>query len=146
MASYWIEKDDNNYVSLSAGCESNQSYWRYQKIVDGDLESQQVVRESQDGSLFLSYDADLDALYISNTGFGSIHAWITLSDLMQGQWASAPLRVNIGGGSDNVCLGSGQAYLDNFTIVSYKSYLLTGWEKVTAFNDIKYFFDPIVSG
>jgi hypothetical protein len=123
-----LEKNDGNYVSLSAGFDGSQPYFYYEKAADGDVVYGQVSRASNDGTLYLSYDAGLDALYLSSTGYGSGNAWQTISGLLAGQWASAPVKVVIGGGSEFAGIEDGQAYLDNFAV---NSGLLLGWPPVT---------------
>jgi len=124
-----IENDEDNYVSISAGCDNNEPYFYYEKVVDGNPASGQEVRGSDDGTLYISYDAIADELYISSTGYGEPNAWQTISGLLQGQWTSEPVYVVIGGGSDGAVLdGSGEAYLDNFEVGTAT---LLGWPVAT---------------
>jgi hypothetical protein len=109
-------ESDGGYVSISAGSDSNESYFYYEKVVDGNAVFQQQLRGADDGTLYISYDAGLDELYLSYTGYGSANAWQTVSGLLAGQWASQPVSVVIGGGSDGTALDSGEAYLDNFEV------------------------------
>jgi hypothetical protein len=108
--------DPDNYVSLSAGTNTNQPYFFYEKLVDGSPVTAQQARASADGTLYVSYDASLDQLYVSSTGYGSANAWQTVSGLLQGQWASESLALYIGGGTERSLILPGQAYLDNFVI------------------------------
>ena len=68
-------------------------------------------------------------MYLSHVGYGSGNAyiWQTISNPLQVQWSS-PVDVAIGGGSDGVALGSGEAYLDNFEIATAT---LLGWPPAT---------------
>ncbi|MHC4791526.1 MAG: LamG domain-containing protein [Planctomycetota bacterium] len=119
----------DNYVSLSAGCESNAQYYYYETGLDGMTMFGDTPRGSDNGVLYISYDASVDKLYLSFTGYGSENAWQTMSGLLQGsQWASEPVDVTIGGGSDSVALTAGEAYLDNFEI---NDGLLLGWPPAT---------------
>jgi hypothetical protein len=117
-----IENTEDNYVSLSAGFDGNEAYFYYEKTVDGNTVYEQVSRASNDGTLYLSYDAGLDELYLSFTDYGSDNAWRTIS------WSSGPVSIAVGGGSSGAALGAGEAYLDNFEV---DSGLLLGWPPAT---------------
>ena len=124
---------ERNRISFEAGCEGNSPYWRYEEVVDGNVISAgQTARDSNDGTLYLSYDAGGDELYLSHTGYGSGNDWQMISGLLQGQWADEPIYVHIGGGSDNVAVGPGEVYLDNFTV---NSGILLDWPPATDIND-----------
>jgi hypothetical protein len=120
--------DDANYVLISAGSSGNEAYFYYEAVVDGNMISETEPRISNDGTLYVSYDATLKDFYLSHTGFGSQNAYVWQTpDPLQGQWA-LPVGVSIGGGSFGVALGPGDAYLDNFEVVTAA---LLGWPPVT---------------
>ena len=120
-----VENADS-YFSISAGSDSNESYFYYESIVDGNTVFEQEVRDSNDGTLYISYDADSNSLYLSHTGYGDANAyvWQTAPDPLQGQSAN----VAIGGGSAGAALGLGDAYLDNFEVTTAT---LLGWPPAT---------------
>ena len=110
--------DDVNYVSISAGSDSNASYFYYEAVVDGSVVSEKEPRTSSDGTLYISFDAAAKKFYLSHTGFGSENAYVwQASNPTHGQWAM-PVYVSIGGGSSAVVLSPGDAYLDNFEMKS----------------------------
>ena len=74
-------------------------------------------RTSTDGTLYLSYDAGADELYLSPTGYGKANASATVSGIVKGQWHASIVRPFLGGSTD-VALNSGDAYLDNFVVDS----------------------------
>jgi hypothetical protein len=121
--------DDVNYVSISTGSDSNASYFYYEAVVDGNMVFEQEPRASDDGTLYISYDAALKEFYVSRTGFGSdnAYAW-SEPNLTQGQWGS-PVKVSVGGGSSGTVLEAGEAYLDNFKVVTTEAIL--GWPPAT---------------
>jgi hypothetical protein len=124
-----LENNEGNYVSLSAGFDGSEAYFYYEKTVDGNTVYEQGSRTSEDGTLYLSYDAGLDELYLSSTGYGSDgNAWQTIGGLLAGQWSSEPVRIAIGGSSFGAVLGTGEAYLDNFEV---DSGLLLGWPVIS---------------
>jgi len=106
--------DDANYVSISVGSDSNQSHFYYEAAINGGLDFEQEFRSSNDGTLYITYEAATKIFYLSRTGFGSQNASVRTT---QGQW-SVPVYVSIGGGSLGAVLSSGEAYLDNFEIVN----------------------------
>jgi len=126
-----IEIDPNNYVSISAGSDSGQPYFYYEKVVDGSAVLEQLARAANDGTLYISYDTSADELYLSTTGYGAANAWQTAAGLLQAQWASEPVGLSIGGGSDGVALDPGEAYLDNYETTKAK---LIGWPPATDLN------------
>jgi len=131
MAEGWIGMsvgDDVNYVSISVGSDSNDSYFYYEAVVDGNVVFEQEPRTSDDGTLYISYEAGLKKFYLSHTGFGSenAYAW-SEPNLTQGQWR-LPVQVSVGGGSSGAALGSGEAYLDNFKV---NTAVLLDWPPAT---------------
>jgi hypothetical protein len=122
-------EDDDNYVSISAGSDSNESYFYYQAGVDGNTVFEQEIRGLNDGTLYISFDANSNNLYLSHVGYGEANAyvWQTTPNPLQCEWTS-PVDVAIGGGSDRVFLGPDEAYLDNFEITAAT---LCGWPPIT---------------
>jgi hypothetical protein len=121
--------DANSYVSMSAGSDGGNSYFYYEALIDGNVVSEQESRSIDDGTLYVSYDAIANEMYLSHVDYGDANAytWGTIPSPLQGQWTSASVEVAVGGGSD-VALASGEAYLDNLIISNAK---LLGWPPVT---------------
>ncbi len=126
-----MENDYNNYISISAGSDSNLPYFYCETLIDGNSVFEQTARDTNDGTLYISYDADTDQLYLSSTGYGSANSWHTVSGTLQAQWASDPLSVAIGGYSDAITFDAGDAYLDNFEPTGA---IILGWPPVTDLN------------
>jgi len=120
--------DDVNYVSISAGVDGNDLFFFYEAVVDGNAVFEQEPRDTNDGTLYIWFNAALKEFYLSHTGFSSEDAynWET-PGAAQGQWA-LPVDVSVGGGSSSGALESGEAYLDSFGMV--KAGLL-GWPPIT---------------
>jgi hypothetical protein len=120
--------DDTNYVSISSGSDGGQSYFYYQAVVDGSVVSEQESRTSNDGTLYVSYNAATKDFYVSHSGFGSENAYVWgTPNAARGQW-SVPVYASIGGSSSGAALDAGEAYMDNFETA--KGGLL-GWPVVT---------------
>jgi hypothetical protein len=75
-------------------------------------------RSSSDGTLYVSYDASKDELYLSHTGYGKDNAYYTIPGLLKGTWSCDVVTPFIGGTAENVAIASGDAYLDNFVVDS----------------------------
>ena len=124
----FVENDDT-YVSISAGSDSNESYFYYETVVDTNVVFEKEPRDSNDGTLYIWYEADSNELYLSHLGYTDVNAynWQTIPSPLLYQWAS-PVYVDIGGGSEGAVLSSGKAYLDNFRITEAA---LLGWPPAT---------------
>jgi hypothetical protein len=90
----------------------------YSYTIDGDESWSREARDSSDGTLYVSYDAVADELYLSHTGYGEPNASDTISGLLKGDWDADVVTPFIGGSVENVALASGDAYLDNFVVES----------------------------
>lgn len=112
----------NNNATIAAGYYvdeyGNEAYFSCDKTTDGiHVEEDYKTRGLDDGTLYISYDASEDKLYLSDTGYDS--PWVTISDLLKGEWHSAVVVPFLGGSYvRNVALDSGDAYLDNFVVAS----------------------------
>jgi hypothetical protein len=113
-----VAKDEDNYVLIGAGRDNSGSYFWYNIESGGSYEDGGVVRDVSDGTLYISYNATGDELYLSDTDYGSSDALFTIEDLLQDEWGSVAVGPFIGGWSDSMILASGQAYLDNFVVDS----------------------------
>ena len=109
--------NDANHVDFSVGCNGHSPFFDYE-VVDAShaLEQATTGRTADSGTLYISYDAALDELYLSPTAPGRAYAWKTVSGLLKGHWGGAPLSVLIGGGADGLALDAGQAWLDDFVV------------------------------
>jgi hypothetical protein len=112
----------NNNATITAGYYideyGNEAYFSCDKNTDGIyVDEGHKARGIDDGTLYISYDASDDKLYLSDTGYDS--PWVTISDLLKGEWKSAVVVPFLGGSYvRNVALDSGDAYLDNFVVDS----------------------------
>jgi len=107
------------FTVLEAGCLNNQTFYLHEIEENGSIiQGTSVSRSTDDGTLYISYDAEQDELYMSYSSYGKSNAWQTVEGLLQNRWAAQPVYVVIGGGSDRVVLDTGDAYLDNFAVDS----------------------------
>ena len=92
-----IRKDEEsgaNEVWLEAGYNVNDpcAYFCWDAIVDGnmvyggDIGEYIKSRSLDDGTLYISYDASEDELYLSDTGYWANDAWGTIPGFVQGVW------------------------------------------------------------
>jgi hypothetical protein len=121
-----LAKDWDNDVFLEAGYgaipgqPSGEHSFFYAAVVTDGSESAagQKDKAIDSGTLYISYDASQDELYLSDTGYGEANSWVTITGLLQNEWDAGFVFPYIGGWSDGVTLNSGDAYLDNFVVDS----------------------------
>ena len=119
---FGLGKDENNYVTIDAGNWVDggaHPYFYYEQVTGGsEVAEGEKARGLIDGTLYISYDASEDDLYLSDTGYWSGAAWVTILDLLQDEWGGAIVGPFLGGWSEEMTLASGEAYLDNFVVES----------------------------
>jgi hypothetical protein len=97
-----------------------------------------VQRLRNSGTLYVSYDAESDELYLGFSGYGAGNAWEILPGLLGGQWAGRPVYIWLAGGSDGLTVPSGRVYFDNFA-------LDTGTTIETSLKDVYRFWSASLS-
>lgn len=124
------------YLQFGAGaCISYPYFWH--EAVDGGMRRASYVRRSQDsGSLYVSFDAKRDALYLSGIGYGSENALVTTTSLSHSSGGGQILFVGLGGSSDRETIESGRAYVDNFRLDS-------GAVALTCLTNVYRFWSPV---
>jgi hypothetical protein len=109
----------NNHVVIGADHYENRLYFSCDETTSGNwVEVDCKTRTQYDGTLYISYDAMADELYLSDTGYWSANAWVAIPHLLQDEWGSAVVSPFPGGSAENIALSSGDAYLDNFVVDS----------------------------
>ena len=113
----------NNNASLGAGYYSYDNGSEKQiwgdKTTDGiHVNEREITRSSDDGILYISYNTILDELYMSDTGYGTTNAFVTISGLLRGEWKADVVSPILSGDAENVVLTSGDAFLDDFVVES----------------------------
>ncbi len=88
--------------------------WRDDYDVSWDFESRFQNRVT----LYISYDAFHDELFVSDSGYGSDEAWQSFTGVIGGRWGRAPLFVFFGEIADGAIIEPGHAFVDNFVIES----------------------------
>ena len=112
-----LENFNQDYIYLAAGCDENYLAFWYEHVEDGHpVIGNWKSRSSNSGTLYISYDASKDELYLSDTGYGSANSWKTFSGILQGTWGGRLIGVGIGGSSEGEVMSPGQAYLDDFLV------------------------------
>jgi len=111
-----VDNRGSRHVEFGVGTGDSFPYLWIEAIDESIQYSRSAARRDDEGTLYISYDASLDELYVSDRGYGAENAWATIRDLPQGAWAGRALTVGIGGGANAVKIDSGQAYLDNFIL------------------------------
>ncbi|MBN2019255.1 MAG: hypothetical protein JW749_03415, partial [Sedimentisphaerales bacterium] len=128
--------DGDNYVQVTAGSDSNGLRFYYEAKVDGIITAEEETRAINDGSLYISYDANAGIIYMSYQGYGSENAytWLSIPNPLTCQWNSN-VAVSVGCGGDNLNASQGQAYLDNFEMATAE---LINWPPATDLDGSSY--------
>lgn len=125
------------HVEFGPGSSDSYQYIAYQAVDRDGTQTDSEDRSDDSGVLYVSYDARLDKLYLSTTGYGAEHAWRTVAGLLRGPWAGRPLWLYLGGGSDGQAIRSGDAYFDNFAVE-------TGGLTVPSLSNVDRFWSPVL--
>lgn len=103
-------------VEFGAGCVNKFRNFSYEQVNGYSTQSGYSERSVNDGTLYISYNSELDELYVSTWGYGLDRAWGAYSNVVRGTWGGRPIFVYLGGRSTGLAIGSGHAYLDNIVI------------------------------
>ncbi len=109
---------DVQRITFGVGSDKGFSYFWYEAMDEAVTRSQFTSRSQSNGILYLSYNAGLDELYFSDKGYGAANAWTTVRGFVRGVWAAGRVTVALEGGSNLTPISSGQAYFDNFMVVT----------------------------
>jgi hypothetical protein len=120
--SFGLTPDPNapreHYLSLGIGSANRgQTYWEEWR--DGlDMRWDFTSRVKSQVTMYISYNAIEDILYLSDIGYGVENVWQSIPDFIRGRWRSKPLFVFMGETVDGAIVDPGHAYFDNFMIES----------------------------
>lgn len=124
-------------AAIGVGCADGYAhYWdRHQAGLSVQSDASQRTRTN--GTLYISYDADADELYLGLSGYGPDDAWTILPGLVKGEWAGRPVYIWLAGGSDGLAISSGPVYLDNLLVE-------TGTILETSLKEVYRFWSPVL--
>ncbi|MEN6425743.1 MAG: GLUG motif-containing protein [Phycisphaerales bacterium] len=111
-----VEMPVTRWAEFEVGCWDTGPFYLYELRDDYWVQEQTSPRSENDGTLYVSYSLEGDELYFSHTGYGKPNAWRTLTGLLAGRWASGPVYVILGGGSEGMAFDGADAWLDNFAV------------------------------
>ncbi|MBP7051906.1 MAG: hypothetical protein KBE65_12905 [Phycisphaerae bacterium] len=118
--SFGIAPDVNNldvrYVRVGVGCSEQKPYIWHETSDSKLSQFRSMIRGQSGGTFYLSYDAALDKLYISDRGYGRENAWVTVSDVLQDSWEGVPVAIFFAGGASGFAVASGDVWFDNFVV------------------------------
>lgn len=111
-----LDPETRQWAEFEAGCFDTGPFYLYE-VSDGFWVREVVAdRGVEEGTLFMSYDPDVDELYFSHSGYGQANAWQTVSGLLKGRWSGAPVYVLLGIGSEGMVLTGADAWLHDFVV------------------------------
>lgn len=127
-----------NHVAVGVGCANKfVHYWyRYRNAYDNESSSEE--RPTNNGTLYVQYNAAADELSVSLLGYGADNAWASFPGLLQGQWGGRPVFLWLMGTSDGLAVASGHAWLDNLMIED-------GTVIEAALQEVYRFWSPVLS-
>ena len=105
-----------NNALVGVGCRDRLVYHWCSVQTGFTVDSWIVQRFRNNGTLYVSYNAGVDELYLSFAGYGRDYAWQILPNVLGGQWNGRPVFIWLAGGANGLAVPSGRAYLDNFTV------------------------------
>ncbi len=126
------------YVEFGVGSGGLVSHYSFEAVSETTTRSRLGSRNEESGVLYISYDAALDTLYLSPSGYGAENAWGIAQGFLQDMWAGRILILELSGRSDRLQVDSGGAYFDNFVVES-------GNLVVTEYCDVFRFWSPVLS-
>jgi hypothetical protein len=129
------------YVKLGVGCDRQYPYVWYESIDSQDMQMDFNGRRLDDGTLYVSYDAAKDELYLSTLDYGEKNAWAVVADVLGASWQGGPITVFLGGGSSGLEIASGDAWLDNFVVDAGAS----SEPSNDMIRDVYRFWSPVIS-
>ncbi|MBN1361377.1 MAG: hypothetical protein JW993_12335 [Sedimentisphaerales bacterium] len=132
-----VKSADMEYVRFGVGSNSFTPHYLVDAKSQTNSLNRLLSRNQADGTLYLSYDADRDDLYLSFTGYGAADAWAVARGYLQGAWGGRVLSLELEGRSDRLPIGAGDAYFDNFVVES-------GNLVVTEFDSVARFWSPVL--
>jgi hypothetical protein len=104
-------------VEMGIGCSNLLQAYQYNVYDEGmPADSGRVSRFKTTCTLYFSYTAENDTLYISDSGYGVENAWMTFPDLIQGRWEAESVYIYLGGHSEELQITAGHAYIDNLIV------------------------------
>lgn len=130
------------YVMLGVGCGRYYPYIWFESIDARDVQMDFNGRRQDDGTLYVSYHAARDELYLSTISYGDPNAWAVIGGLLGNSWQGGLVTVFLGGGTDGQEILSGEAWFDDF-IVDAGS--VTGFPSKEAIREVYRFWAPAVS-
>lgn len=111
-----LDLEAMQWAEFEVGCFQSGPFYLYE-LRDGYwVQEQTSERSADDGTLFVSYNPAADELYFSYTGYGKPNAWRIVTGFLAGRWASEPVYVILGGGSEGLAFTGSEAWLDRFAI------------------------------
>jgi hypothetical protein len=132
----------SRYVKLGVGCDRQYPYVWYESIDTRDMQMDFNGRRLDDGTLYVSYNAARDELYLSTSGYGDPNAWAVIGGVVGASWQGGPLVVFLGGGTDGQEIVSGDAWLDNFIVETGST---SSEPSNDAVSDVYRFWSPVIS-
>ena len=113
-----VEGEGKEYIKFGVTSSGSAALSSYEAASAKSNQNLLFGRQQTGGTLYVSYDAALDELYLSFRGYGQADAWATAEGFLQGIWNGQLLSLEFEGTSGMLRIESGQVYFDEFVIDS----------------------------
>jgi hypothetical protein len=124
-------------AAIGVGCADGYAHYWDRKQTGFSVQSSASQRSRTNGSLYVSYNAGADELYLGLSSYGPADAWSVLPGQLKGEWGSRPVFIWLAGGSDGLAVPSGRVYLDNLLVE-------TGMIIEASLKEVHRFWSPVL--
>jgi hypothetical protein len=124
-------------AAIGVGCADGYAHYWHRKQAGLSVQSSSAQRTRTNGTLYISYNAGADELYLALSAYGPDDAWAVLPGLVRGEWGSRPVFIWLAGGSDGLAVSSGPVYLDSLLVE-------TGTILETSLKEVYRFWSPVL--
>lgn len=105
-------------IGIGMGASGMYPHFWYRTADGLGADTSVAPRLTDKATMYISYHAATDELYVGDGGYGPENAWMVFPDTIKGRWGGQPLYVWLGGSANGLSIASGQATLDNLLVES----------------------------
>jgi hypothetical protein len=103
-------------AAIGVGCTDGYPHYWHRKQAGFSVTSSSSERSRTNGTLYISYEAEADELYLGLSNYGPDDAWSVLPGVVKGEWGGRPVLLWLAGGSDELAVPTGAVYLDSLVV------------------------------
>jgi len=122
---------------IGVGCAHGYANYWFRKQAGFSVDSDSAQRSGTNGTLYISYNAGTDELYLGLADYGPDDAWSVLPGLRNVKWGNRPVYIWLAGGCEGLNVPSGRVYLDNLLVQ-------TGTVIEASLKEVHRFWSPVL--